>query len=89
MLLQNARGVLAFCNMKTIYVRNVPDEVYARLDELATRSGMSMNAVVLHELTDSSRRVVNGVLLDGLPDLHLSTESILDAIADGRAERLS
>lgn len=53
--------------MKTISVRNVPEEVYARLDELAKRSGMSMNAVVLHELTNSSRRAMNGALLDGHP----------------------
>ncbi len=42
--------------MKTLYVRNVPDEVVERLERLAAAEGISVNAVVLRELSQVSRR---------------------------------
>jgi hypothetical protein len=37
--------LLAFCDMKTLYLRNVPDDVSERLASLAAREGLSLSAV--------------------------------------------
>jgi antitoxin FitA len=43
--------------MATLYVRNVPDELYARLQRLAVDDGRSLNAAVLAFLeTEVERR---------------------------------
>jgi plasmid stability protein len=74
--------------MKTLYLRNVPDEVYVNLDVLAKRAGVSMNAMAIQELSRSTRRAVNGLVLDSLPELDVSLDAIVEAIDEGRAERL-
>src|SRR6188472_2812670 len=38
---QERRQVPAFCNMRTLYLRNVPDEVVDRLERMAKREGTS------------------------------------------------
>lgn len=53
--------------MRTLYLRNVPDEVVERLERLAARQGTSVSAVALRELTEASRRVDNARLLADLP----------------------
>lgn len=73
--------------MKTLYLRNVPDEVVARLVRLATREGMSVSAVAVRELTDVSRRADNPALLDVLPDLDVATPDIVQELGTGRAAR--
>lgn len=73
--------------MRTLYLRNVPDDVMDRLERLAARESMSVNAVVVRELADLSRQVDNAALLATLPDLATNTASIVADIEAGRAER--
>ena len=73
--------------MRTLYLRNVPDEVVERLERLAAREGMSMNAVALRELTAASRRADNPRLLAALPDHGFDLADIVDGLGAGRAAR--
>jgi plasmid stability protein len=79
--------MLAYCNMRTLYLRNVPDEVVERLERLAARDGTSVGAVAVRELADVSRRADNLALLGDLPDLGLRAEAIISAVEEGREER--
>jgi plasmid stability protein len=76
--------VLAFCNMRTLYLRNVPDDVGARLEALAAREGLSLSALAVRELTVLSRRADNPRLLGQLPDLDIDPESVLADLETGR-----
>ena len=73
--------------MRTLYLRNVPDEVVERLERLAARDGTSVSAVAVRELADVSRRVDNPVLLGRLPDLDVDLASILAGLDSERADR--
>jgi len=70
--------------MKTLYLRNVPDDVIERLERLATRERSSVSAVAIRELAEVSRRADNTDLLGGLPDSGVPAASI---VADLDAER--
>jgi predicted transcriptional regulator len=76
-----------FCNIRTLYLRNVPDDVVERLERLAAQDATSVSAVAVRELAEVSRRADNPVLLGALPDLHIATATIvagLDAERPGR-----
>ena len=73
--------------MRTIYLRNVPDEVVERLERLAARDRMSVAAVAVRELEEVSRRVDNPVLLATLRDLDIDPAVIVADVDSGRAER--
>ncbi|MGY1722707.1 MULTISPECIES: FitA-like ribbon-helix-helix domain-containing protein [unclassified Blastococcus] len=73
--------------MRTLYLRNVPDDVAEALERLAAREGMSVSAVALRELTEVSRRADNPRLLASLPDLGVPTADLLADIDDDRAAR--
>ena len=73
--------------MKTLYPRNVPDEVARRLKVLADWEGISVSALAVRELAIASRRADNPALLDGLADLDVPTAQILAALDEGRAGR--
>lgn len=73
--------------MRTIYLRNVPDEVVERLERLAARDRMSVAAVAVRELEEVSRRVDNPVLLGALPDLDIDPAAVLAELDVGRSER--
>jgi hypothetical protein len=73
--------------MRTLYLRNVPDEVAERLERLSAREGMSLSAFVVRELAWISRRADNAALLAQLPDLGISVEDIVASIDEARAER--
>lgn len=73
--------------MKTLYLRNVPDEVTERLATLAAREGMSLTAFAVRELTESSRRADNAALLASLPDLHVPAAEVVAGIGEARAAR--
>lgn len=73
--------------MRTIYLRNVPDEVVERLERLAARDRMSVAAVAVRELEEVSRRVDNPVLLRALPDLDIDPALVVSDVDAGRAER--
>jgi len=84
---QNATSVLAFCDMKTLYLRNVPEEVVRRLGVLAAREAMSVSAFAVRELAVVSRRADNAALLGDLPDLDVTATDIVADLHRGRAER--
>jgi plasmid stability protein len=73
--------------MRTLYLRNVPDEVAERLARLAAREGMSVSALAVRELAWVAFRADNPALLDALPDLGVDVERVVDDVAAGRAER--
>ncbi len=79
--------LLALCDMKTLYLRNVPDEVVRRLQRLAEADAMSVNAVAVRELTEASRRADNPALLGALPDLSVEPATIVEELDDERAAR--
>jgi hypothetical protein len=73
--------------MRTLYLRNVPDEVVDRLERLAAREGKSLSALAVSELSEVSRRADNEALLGALPDLGVAVATVLGSLDDGRAER--
>lgn len=73
--------------MRTLYLRNVPDEVVERLERLAAHDATSVGAVAVRELTESSRRADNPALLGSLPDLGVDVPSILGDLDAERGER--
>jgi hypothetical protein len=73
--------------MRTLYLRNVPDEVVRRLERLAERDATSVGAVAVRELSEVSRRADNPVLLGALPDVDIDPSAIIAAIGDERASR--
>ncbi len=73
--------------MKTLYLRNVPDEVFERLELLASQEGISVSAMAVEELAASTKRADNPALLDGLPDADVSVDQILAALDEGRRGR--
>jgi hypothetical protein len=73
--------------MRTLYLRNVPEEVVERLERLAARDATSVSAVAVRELAEVSRRADNPALLGALPDLEIDTATLVADVVDGRAER--
>lgn len=79
--------MLAYCDMSTLYLRNVPDEVVARLKALAEREGTSVGALAVRELAEVSKRACNTALLGALPDLDIPTDSIVSGLEAERPGR--
>jgi plasmid stability protein len=73
--------------MRTLYLRNVPDDVVERLERLAARDATSVGAVAVRELADVSRRADNPALLGGLPDRGVAVATILGEVDAERADR--
>jgi plasmid stability protein len=73
--------------MKTLYLRNVPDDVSERLGTLAAREGLSVSAFAVRELTESARRADNASLLGELPDLGVPADEVVADLEAGRAAR--
>jgi plasmid stability protein len=73
--------------MRTLYLRNVPDDVVERLERLAARDATSVGAVAVRELAEVSRRADNPALLGALPDLGVDITTILKDVDAGRSER--
>lgn len=86
-LSHNLRLLLAYCDMATLYLRNVPDEVGDGLKRLADREGLSVSAFAVRELSVVARRAENPALLADLPDLGITPDSVVSALEAGRAER--
>ncbi len=84
---QTATYVLTYCNMRTLYLRNVPDEVVERLERLAARDATSVGAVAVRELAEASRRADNPALLGALPNHDVDTATLLDDLGAERAHR--
>ena len=79
--------LLAFCNMRTLYLRNVPDDVVRRLERLAEVDGTSVGAVAVRELAAVSLRADNPQLLGALPDMQVDVGDIVEDLAAERAAR--
>lgn len=73
--------------MKTLYLRNVPDDVSERLASLAAREGLSVSSFALRELSDAARRADNPALLGELPDLDVSAKQVVIDLEVGRSAR--
>lgn len=73
--------------MRTLYLRNVPDDVVERLERLAARDATSVGAVAVRELAAVSRRADNPALFGALPDLAVDTATIRDDLDAGRSDR--
>ncbi len=73
--------------MRTLYLRNVPDDVVERLERLAAREAMSVGALAVRELAAASRRADNPALLGDLPDLDVPTDDLLAELDADRARR--
>ena len=70
--------------MKTLYLRNVPEDVSERLERLAAREGLSVSALAIRELAVASRRVDNADLLADLPDLGVAADKVVALLDEGR-----
>ncbi len=73
--------------MRTLYLRNVPDEVSDRLASLAAREGLSVSSFALRELREAARRADNPALLGELPDLEVSAADVVADLEAGRFAR--
>ncbi|MGI8750682.1 MAG: antitoxin [Thermoleophilaceae bacterium] len=73
--------------MRTLYLRNVPEEVVERLERLAARDATSVGAVAVRELAEVSRRADNPALLGALPDFGVDPATIIADVDAGRADR--
>ncbi len=70
--------------VRTLHLRNVPDDVMDRLERLARASNMSVTAVAIRELNAATRRVDNAALVAALPDLKIPARTVVEA---AQAER--
>jgi hypothetical protein len=73
--------------MRTLYLRNVPDEVAERLERLATQAGLQLSVFAVRELSEASRRANAASQLAALPDLAVPAQAIVDALASERDDR--
>ena len=71
--------------MRTLYLRNVPQDVAERLERLAAREGLSLSAFAVRELAWVALRADNPALLAGLPDLGVDPRAVVDDVDAGRA----
>jgi predicted transcriptional regulator len=70
--------------MRTLHLRNVPDDVMDRLERLANAASTSVTAVAIRELDAATRRVDNAALIATLPDLNVTTDAIAEHVAADR-----
>lgn len=79
--------MLAWCDIKTLYLRNVPDEVGEQLERLAAREGLSVSAFAVRELVVVARRADNPALLGALPDIGVDATGVVADVDAGRSGR--
>lgn len=70
--------------MRTLHLRNVPDDVMDRLERLARAASTSVTAVAIRELDAATRRVDNAALIATLPDLNVAAGAIAEHVAAER-----
>ena len=70
--------------VRTLHLRNVPDDVMDRLERLARASSTSVTAVAIRELDVATRRVDNAALVATLPDLDIPAEKIVEHVEADR-----
>ena len=72
--------------MRTLYLRNVPDDVVERLEERAKAESISVNTLAVRELAEVSRRFNNRALFAALPKLDITRQEILEDIREIRGQ---
>jgi hypothetical protein len=72
--------------MRTLYLRNVPDEVVERLEQRAKAESTSVNALAVRELTEVSRRYDNAAIFATLPKYDIPLEETVRIIREMRGE---
>ncbi len=72
--------------MKTLYLRNVPDEVVQNLERLAARAGISVSAAAIRELGTLASRANNPEIVAGLPNLEIDVSTLVEALRAGRPD---
>ena len=85
--MHTATVLLAFCDIRTLYLRNVPDEVVERLERIAARDATSVSAAAVRELAEVTRRADNAALLGALPDHGVPARDLVDDVNAGREAR--
>ena len=70
--------------VRTLHLRNVPDDVMDRLERLARAASTSVTAVAIRELDAATRRVDNAALVATLPDLDIPAEKIVEHVEADR-----
>lgn len=70
--------------MRTLYLRNVPDEVAAALEELARQESTSVSAVAVRELRSAVAYRANADLLWAQPAIGIALDEVVDAVRAGR-----
>ena len=73
--------------MRTLYLRNVPDDVIERLERIAARDATSVSAVAIRELAEVTRRADNPALLGALADHGIPGSELVEDVHAGRALR--
>ncbi len=73
--------------MRTLYLRNVPDDVVERLERLAAEAGLPLSSFAVRELTEASRRANAAELLAALPHLGVPSGDIVAALHAERDAR--
>ena len=70
--------------MRTLHLRNVPDDVMERLERMARAASTSVTAVAIRELDAATRRVDNAALLATLPDLDIPATAVIEQLDSDR-----
>lgn len=79
--------MLPLSDLRTLYLRDVPDDVVQRLQGLAKRDATSVGAPAVRELSEVSRRADNPALLGVLPDLGIDAATVVDDLDRERTPR--
>ncbi|MGL4176549.1 MAG: hypothetical protein ACRCSN_10765 [Dermatophilaceae bacterium] len=74
-------------NVRTLYLRIVPDDIVRRLRQLAERDATPVGVTAVRELSDISRHADDPAPLGRLPDLRVEAREIVAGIEQERAGR--
>ena len=73
--------------MRTLYLRNVPDEAVADLEAMAAAESIAVSALAVRELAAVARARRQLRELEAVPPLDVSMTDLVDAVRDGREGR--
>ncbi len=73
--------------MRTLFLRNVADDVVTRLERLASLAGTSVNVIAVRELERSGRNADSPALLGSLPNLGIEPGDIVSGLHADREVR--
>lgn len=70
--------------MKTLYLRNVPEDVTEALEKIAQAESTSVNAIAVRELRAALAFRANTDLLWAQPSVDVSMDDVVAAVRSGR-----